>query len=42
MADDMVLQDHSIYSQNYRRKFCKLEKDLLKTVFDKIIELLVN
>ncbi|MBP3456508.1 MAG: IS1182 family transposase [Bacilli bacterium] len=32
--------DHSTYSQNYKRKFCKLEKDLLKTVFDKVIELL--
>ena len=32
--------DHSTYSQNYKRKFCKLEKDLLQTVFDKIIELL--
>ena len=34
--------DHSTYSQNYRRKFCKLEKDLLQTVFDKVIELLIN
>lgn len=34
--------DHSTYSQNYRRKFCRLEKDLLQTVFDKVIELLVN
>ena len=34
--------DHSTYSQNYRRKFCKLEKDLLQTVFDKVIELLVE
>ena len=34
--------DHSTYSQNYKRKFCKLEKDLLQTVFDKIIELLIN
>ena len=34
--------DHSTYSQNYRRKFCKLEKDLLETVFDKVIELLIN
>ena len=32
--------DHSTYSQNYKRKFCKLEKDLLQTVFDKVIELL--
>ena len=34
--------DHSTYSQNYRRKFCKLERDLLQTVFDKVIELLVD
>ena len=34
--------DHSTYSQNYKRKFCKLEKDLLQTVFDKIIDLLIN
>ena len=34
--------DHSTYSQNYRRKFCKLEKDLLQTVFDKVIDLLIN
>ena len=34
--------DHSTYSQNYRRKFCKLEKDLLETVFDKVIDLLVK
>ena len=34
--------DHSTYSQNYKRKFCKLEKDLLQTVFDKVIELLIN
>ena len=32
--------DHSTYSKNYRRKFCKLEKDLLQTIFDKVIELL--
>ena len=32
--------DHSTYSQNYRRKFCKLEKDILQTVFDKVIDLL--
>lgn len=32
--------DHSTYSQNYKRKFNKLEKDLLQTVFDKVIELL--
>ena len=34
--------DHSTYSQNYRRKFHKLEKDLLQTVFDKVIDLLVE
>lgn len=34
--------DHSTYSQNYKRKFCKLEKDLLQTVFDKVINLLVE
>ena len=34
--------DHSTYSQNYKRKFSKLEKDLLQTVFDKIIELLID
>ena len=34
--------DHSTYSQNYKRKFSKLEKDLLQTVFDKVIELLIN
>ena len=34
--------DHSTYSKNYKRKFCKLEKDLLQTVFDKVIELLIN
>ena len=34
--------DHSTYSQNYKRKFCKLEKDLLQTVFDKVIDLLIN
>ena len=34
--------DHSTYSQNYRRKFCKLEKDLLNTVFDKVKELLIE
>ena len=27
---------------NYRRKFCKLEKDLLQTVFDKVNDLLVE
>ena len=34
--------DHSTYSQNYKRKFCKLKKDLLQTVFDKVIELLID
>ena len=34
--------DHSTYSQNYKRKFCKLEKDILQTVFDKVIELLIQ
>ena len=34
--------DHSTYSQNYKRKYCKLEKDILQTVFDKVIELLVE
>ena len=34
--------DHSNYSQNYRRKFCKLEKDLLNNVFDKVKELLIE
>ena len=34
--------DHTTYSQNYRRKFCKLEKDILQTVFDKVIELLID
>lgn len=33
--------DHSTYSQNYKRKFSKLEKDILQTVFDKVIELLI-
>ena len=32
--------DHSTYSQNYKRKFSKLEHDLLETVFEKVIELL--
>ena len=36
------IPDHSTYSQNYKRKFCKLEKDLLQTVFDKVIDLLVE
>ena len=34
--------NHSTYSQNYKRKFCKLEKDILQTVFDKVIELLIE
>ena len=34
--------DHSTYSQNYKRKFCKLERDLLQTVFDKVIDLLIE
>lgn len=34
--------DHSTYSQNYKRKFCKLEKDLLQTIFDKVINLLIK
>lgn len=34
--------DHSTYSQNYRRKFSKLEKDILQTVFDKVIDLLIE
>lgn len=34
--------NHSTYSQNYKRKFCKLEHDLLQTVFDKVIDLLVE
>ena len=34
--------DHSTYSQNYKRKFCKLESDILQTVFDKVIELLIK
>lgn len=34
--------DYSTYSQSYKRKFCKLEKDLLQTVFDKVIELLID
>ena len=32
--------NHSTYSQNYKRKFCKLEKDILQVVFDKVIDLL--
>ena len=39
---DKKVPDHSTYSKNYKRKFCKLEKDLLETVFDKVIDLLVN
>ena len=39
---DEKTPDHSTYSQNYKRKFCKLEKDLLETVFDKVIDLLIN
>ena len=34
--------NHSTYSQNYTRKFCKLEKDILQTIFDKIIDLLIE
>lgn len=34
--------NHSTYSQNYKRKFCKLEKDLLQSVFEKVIELLIE
>lgn len=34
--------DHSTYSQNYKRKFCKLEKDILQTVFDKVTDLLIE
>ena len=34
--------NHSTYSQNYKRKFSKLEKDILQTVFDKVIELLTK
>ena len=37
-----AVPDHSTYSQNYKRKFCKLEKDILQTVFDKVIELLID
>ena len=37
-----AVPDHSTYSQNYKRKFCKLEKDILQTVFDKVIELLIE
>lgn len=34
--------NHSTYSQNYKRKFCKLEKDILQIVFDKVIDLLIE
>lgn len=34
--------EHSTYSQNYKRKFSKLENDILQTVFDKVIELLIE
>jgi len=34
--------NHSTYSQNYKRKFSKLEKDILQTVFDKVIDLLIE
>lgn len=34
--------DHSTYSQNYKRKFSQLEKDILQTVFDKVIDLLIE
>jgi len=34
--------DHSTYSQNYKRKFSKLEHDLLNTVFGKVKELLIE
>lgn len=34
--------NHSTYSQNYKRKFSKLEKDILQTVFDKVIDLLID
>lgn len=34
--------NHSTYSQNYKRKYCKLEKDILQTVFDKVIDLLIE
>ena len=33
--------EHSTYSQNYKRKFSKLEKDILQIIFDKVIELLI-
>ena len=34
--------EHSTYSQNYKRKFSKLEKDILQIIFDKVIELLIK
>lgn len=34
--------DHSTYSQNYKRKFSRLERDLLQIVFDKVIDLLIE
>lgn len=37
-----TVPNHSTYSQNYKRKFSKLEKDLLQTVFDKVIDMLVE
>lgn len=37
-----IVPDHSTYSQNYKRKFSKLEKDILQTVFDKVIDLLIE
>ena len=37
-----AVPDRSTYSQNYKRKFCKLEKDILQTVFDKVIDLLIE
>ena len=36
------VSNHSTYSQNYKRKFCKLKHDLLQIVFVKVIELLIN
>lgn len=36
------VSDYSTYFQNYKRKFCKLGKDLLQTVFDKVIDLLID
>lgn len=34
--------NHSTYSKNYSRKFCKLENDILQIVFDKVINLLIE